>query len=310
MEKKAGSVKLRMTTRERNDRLFAGALLLPSVFITAIFILIPVADSVIKSFLDFKVKNIISGTPGQWNNFANYVKLFESGKLGMAITHTLVFVGVVVIAQFLLGMVLALIINSNIRFSRFIRSIMMAPWVVPTIISGLIWMWLYQPQYGLLKYLIGIFSGGEVTDFAILNNPSTAMFGIAIAALWKQIPLTTLLLVSGLTNVPEELLEAATIDGAGSVKKFWYITIPSIMSVIKITVSMSIIENFKQFPLFWTMTGGGPNNSTTTLAILSYREAFVSNDLGSGAAVTTIWMLLMIVVVYVYNRIFKNVEMS
>ena len=213
-------------------------------------------------------------------------------------------------AQFLLGMALALILNADIRFSRFVRSIMMAPWVVPTIISGLIWMWLYQPQYGLLKYLISLCTGGNVTDFAILNDPKLAMLGIGIAALWKQIPLTTLLLVSGLTNVPVELLEAATIDGATSPEKFFYITIPSIMSVIKITVSMSIIENFKQFPLFWTMTGGGPDNATTTLAILSYREAFVSNNLGSGAAVTTIWMLLMIVVVFIYNRIFKAVDMD
>ena len=81
-------------------------------------------------------------------------------------------------------------------------------------------------------------------------------------------------------------------------------------SVISIVVSMAIIENFKQFPLIWTMTGGGPNESTTTLAILSYREAFVSNNLGSGAAVTTIWMLLMIVVVFVYNKIFPKEDMS
>ena len=284
--------------------------LLPSVLITVIFILIPVADSVVKSFLSYKVKNIISGTPGEWNNFANYIKLFQNGKLGMAIVHTLLFVAAGVVAQFLLGMALALILNADIRFSRFVRSIMMAPWVVPTIISGLIWMWLYQPQYGLLKYLISLCTGGNVTDFAILNDPKLAMLGIGIAALWKQIPLTTLLLVSGLTNVPVELLEAATIDGATSPEKFFYITIPSIMSVIKITVSMSIIENFKQFPLFWTMTGGGPDNATTTLAILSYREAFVSNNLGSGAAVTTIWMLLMIVVVFIYNRIFKAVDMD
>ncbi len=299
-----------MTARERNDRIFAGALLLPSVLITIIFILIPVADSIIKSFLDYKVKNIISGKPGTWNNFANYIKLFNNGKLGMAIAHTLIFVIAVVVAQFLIGMLLALILNSDIRFTRFVRSIMMAPWVVPTIISGLIWMWMYQPQYGLLKYLTGVFTGGAVTDFAILNNPSTALLGITIAALWKQIPLTTLLLVSGLTNVSADLLEAATIDGANSVQRFFSITIPSIMSVIKITVSMAIIENFKQFPLFWTMTGGGPDNSTTTLAILSYREAFVSNNLGSGAAVTTVWMLLMIVVVFIYNRVFRNVDMN
>lgn len=309
MEKKKFA-DIHMTARQRNDWIFAGALLLPSVLITVIFILIPVVDSVIKSFLDYRVRNIISGTPGEWNNFENYIRLFNNGRLGMSIVHTLTFVVGVVVAQFLIGMALALILNSNIKFTRFVRSIMMAPWVVPTIISGLIWMWLYQPQYGLLKYLIGIFTGGSVNDFAILNNPSTAMLGIAIAALWKQIPLTTLLLVSGLTNVSEDLLEAATIDGAGSVKKFFYITIPSIMSVIKITVSMAIIENFKQFPLFWTMTGGGPDNATTTLAILSYREAFVSNNLGSGAAVTTVWMLLMIVVIFVYNRIFRNVDMN
>ena len=309
MEKKKFA-DIHMTARQRNDRIFAGALLLPSVLITVIFILIPVVDSVIKSFLDYRVRNIISGTPGEWNNFENYIRLFNNGRLGMSIVHTLTFVVGVVVAQFLIGMALALILNSNIKFTRFVRSIMMAPWVVPTIISGLIWMWLYQPQYGLLKYLIGIFTGGSVSDFAILNNPSTAMLGIAIAALWKQIPLTTLLLVSGLTNVSEDLLEAATIDGAGSVKKFFYITIPSIMSVIKITVSMAIIENFKQFPLFWTMTGGGPDNATTTLALLCYREAFVSNNLGSGAAVTTVWMLLMIVVIFVYNRIFRNVDMN
>ena len=309
MEKK-GFMKIQMTARQRNDRIFAGALLLPSVLITVVFILIPVVDSVVKSFLDYEVRNIISGTPGEWNNFDNYIRLFRNGRLGMSIVNTLAFVVGVVVVQFLLGMALALILNSNIKFARFVRSIMMAPWVVPTIISGLIWMWLYQPQYGLLKYLIQIFTGGSVTDFAILNNPQTAMLGIAIAALWKQIPLTTLLLVSGLTNVSEDLLGAATIDGRGSVRTLFSLNSPCIMREIKITVSMSIIDNFKQFPLFWTMTGGGPDNSTTTLAILSYREAFVSNNFGSGAAVTTIWMLLMIVVIFVYNRIFRNVDMN
>lgn len=227
-----------------------------------------------------------------------------------AVLNTFAFVIGVVLAQFILGMALALILNSNVKFARFIRSAMMMPWVVPTIISALIWMWIFQPQYGLLKYVVGMFTGGAVTDFAILNNPSTAMLGVAIAALWKQIPLTTLLLLSGLQNVPDDILEAATIDGAGRVKKFFAIVVPYMKSVISIVVSMAIIENFKQFPLFWTMTGGGPNGATTTLAILSYREAFVSNNLGSGAAVTTVWMLLMIVVIFVYNRLFRKEEMD
>ncbi|WP_333651439.1 carbohydrate ABC transporter permease [Lacrimispora sp.] len=296
--------------RITKDRLFALALLTPSIIVTVMFILVPVLDSVVRSFQDYRIKNIIAGTPGKWNEFANYLKLFSNTKLLSSIETTFIFVGGVVLAQFILGMAMALVLNSNLRGARFIRSIMMAPWIVPTIISGLIWMWIYQPQYGLLKYVVKIFSFGRITDFAMLNNPATALLGIAIAALWKQIPLTALLLVSGLANVPEETLEAATVDGANSVNRFFHITIPYMKSIIKVTTSMSIIENFKQFPLIWTMTGGGPDNSTSTLAILSYREAFVSNNLGSGAAVTTIWMLLMILVVILFNTVFKETDME
>ena len=294
---------------QSGDKQFSLMLLSPAVIITVNFILVPVVDSIYRSFFDYKVKNIISGKPGTWNNFANYVKLFTNGKLPTAMTNTLLFVFGVVIAQFILGMALALVLNTNIRFSRFIRSIMMIPWVVPTLISGLVWLWMFQPQYGLVKYFVGILSGGKITDFAILNSPTTAMLGVSVAALWKQIPLATLLLLAGLANVPEDMLEAAKIDGANEAQRFFKITLPYMKSVIKVTVSMSIIENFKQFPLFWTMTGGGPNNSTTTMAILSYREAFVSNNFGSGAAVTTVWMLMMIAVVFVYNRIFRKEDM-
>ena len=302
-------IKKSLWKSQTGDKIFAIALMIPAIITTVSFILVPVVDSIYRSFFDYKVRNIISGQPGVWNNFANYTKLFSNGKLIPSMTNTLAFVFGVVIAQFVLGMALALILNSNVKFLRFIRSIMMVPWVVPTLISGLVWLWMFQPQYGLVKYFVGILTKGRITDFAILNNPATAMFGVSVAALWKQIPLATLLLLAGLANVPEDMQEAAKIDGANGVQRFFRIVLPYMKSVIKVTVSMSIIENFKQFPLFWTMTGGGPNNSTTTMAILSYREAFVSNNFGSGAAVTTVWMLMMIIVVYIYNRIFKSEDM-
>ncbi|MDR2480477.1 MAG: sugar ABC transporter permease [Treponema sp.] len=290
-------------SRSAGDRLFSLALLSPTVLMTSVFILIPVIDSVIKSFLDYRVRNIISGMPGRWNNFVNYFRLFQNSKLLPAIWITFGFVLMVVSMQFVFGMILALVLNSKIRGVRFLRSIMMTPWVVPTIISALIWMWIFQPQYGLLKYLAAVLSGGRLPDLAMLNRPALALPGIAIAALWKQIPLTTLLLLAGLQNVPDDMLEAATVDGANSAVRFFRIVLPYMKNIIKVALSMAIIENFKQFPLVWIMTGGGPNNATTTLAILSYREAFISNNLGSGAAVTTLWMLLMIVVVFVYNRL-------
>lgn len=290
-------------TQKRKDLMFSLILLIPAVAITTIFILIPVVDSVRESFLDYKMKNIISGRPGEWNDFANYIKLAANSKLGPAIIHTFVFCLVVVFFQFFLGMALALVLDSGVGGARFLRSLMMMPWCVPTVISALIWMWLFQPQYGFVRWLVSVITRGGITDLALLNDPSTALWGIAIAALWKQIPLTTLLLLAGLQNVPDSIEEAAIMDGANAWDRFWKITLPYMKSVIKVVLSMAIIENFKQFPLIWTMTGGGPDNSTTTLAILSYREAFVSNNLGSGAAVTTVWMLLMIAVVIVFNKV-------
>ena len=149
-----------LLNKKRGDQLFSAILILPTLLVTTIFILVPVIDSVIKSFLEFKVRNIISGKPGEWNNFENYIRLFNGGKLLPAIVITLSFVVGVVLVQFILGMALALILNSNVKCARFIRSIMMMPWVVPTIISALIWMWIFQPQYGLLKYFVGILTGG------------------------------------------------------------------------------------------------------------------------------------------------------
>lgn len=284
------------------DRLFWLLLVLPAMLIVTAFILLPIADSVRMSFTEYKMKNILKGTPAVWNDFANYAKLFSNNRFLPSVLRTFGFVFWVVLAQFVLGMAFALLLNSNIRGARLIRSVMMMPWVVPTVISALVWMWIYQSQYGLLKYLVMVLTGGQVTDFAILNDTGTAMIGVGIAALWKQIPLSTLLLLAGLQNVPDDIVEAGTIDGAGYFTRLFRIVLPYMKSVISVVVSMSIIENFKQFPLIWTMTGGGPSNSTTTLAILSYREAFVSQNMGSGAAVTTIWMLLMILVVVVFKK--------
>ncbi len=285
------------------DKLFWLVLVIPAMLIVAAFILVPIADSVRMSFTEYKMKNILQGTPAEWNDFGNYLKLFSNNRFLPSTLRTFEFVLWVVVAQFLIGMVFALLLNSNIKGARFIRSIMMMPWVVPTVISALVWMWIYQSQYGLFRYLVNLFSFGRVTDFGMLNSTTWAIVGIGIAALWKQIPLTTLLLLAGLQNVPDDIVEAATIDGAGYFTRITRIVLPYMRSVISVVITMAIIENFKQFPLIWTMTGGGPSNSTTTLAILSYREAFVSQNLGSGAAVTTIWMLLMILVVAVFKKI-------
>lgn len=288
------------------DRLFCLLLLTPAIILCVTFIIIPIIDSVIMSFQDYKLVNLTQNIPGEWNNFGNYTRLWKSGRLQSSIGITVFFVAVTVILTFVVAMALALMLNTKIHGARLLRSIMMIPWVVPTVIAGLLWSWIYSNPYGLLKYLVSVFTGGTIDNFAILNNSNTAIWGVIIAALWKQIPLMALLLLAGMQNVPDDVLEAATIDGANYMTRLLHIVIPHMKSVIQVSVSMCIIENFKQYPLFATLTNGGPTGATTTLAVLSYDEAFVNYNYGSGAAVTTVWLLLMILVVFVFKRIFRT----
>lgn len=298
----------KLSKRDVTERIFWCVLIAPSVLIVTLFIVIPIIDSIFKSFTDYKLVNIVKGIAPEWNQFANYIKLFDSGVLTDSAVITFTFVIVTTVLSLAIGMSLALVLNSGIKGARIFRSLMMTPWVVPTVISALVWIWIYQPQYGLLRYLVNLVTFGHVSDFAILNSSKTALAGVVIVALWKQIPLMTLLLLAGLQNVPTDILEAAQLDGANGAVGFFKITVPYMSSVIKTSVSMIIIDNFKQFPLFWQMTSGGPNGSTTTFAVLSYKEAFIGHNFGSGAAVTTIWMLVMILFVFFYNKLFPKTD--
>ena len=297
---------LNFRSRKKQDMLFCFCLLLPAIILCTAFILIPIVDSVAMSFTDYKIVNLTKNRPGEWNDFANYLRLWKAGKLQSAIGITAQFVFWTVSLTFVVSMALALLLNSDPVGARFLRSLMMIPWVIPTVITGLLWAWIYANPYGLVQYLVNLFSGGQVTDFGMLNNKNTALWGVIIAGLWKQVPLMTLLLIAGMQNVPDEILEAAKIDGAGYFTRLIHILIPYMRSVIAVSVSMCIIENFKQYPLFATLTNGGPVGAATTLAVLSYNEAFVNNNYGSGAAVTTVWLLVMIVVVLVFNLVFRR----
>ena len=295
-----------LRTRRQQDSAFSLLLLMPAIFACIVFILLPIINCVAMSFTNYKIMNMTKGIPGTWNNFANYTRLFKSGKLQASIGTTFFFVFVTVALTFTVSMTLALLLDSKIRGARFLRSVMMIPWVIPTVISGLLWAWIFANPYGLFQYLVGVFTGGRVQNFGMLNNEKTAMWGVIIVALWKQIPLMTLLLVTGMQNVSEDIMEAAKIDGAGYMNRLFHVLLPQMKSVIAVTVSMNIIENFKQYPLFATLTNGGPANATTTLAVLSYDEAFVNHNYGSGAAVTTVWLLIMMAVVFLFNFIFKR----
>jgi len=286
------------------DGLFAFLSISPAVVLVLVFSFLPVAKSVYLSFLDFKLSRAYVSV---WNNFQNYREILTQRELLSAITVTLIFVAAVVLLQLALGMALAIILNTNVVGRRFVRSVVLLPWVLPTVITALLWSWLFQPQYGLVNYVlmrVGLRPASWLADVNL------ALPCIILTALWKQLPLMALMLLAGLQSIPLEMYEASRMDGANSMQSFVYITLPYLKNVIRTTVMLSIILNFKQFPLFWIMTGGGPINATTTLAVYSYKSAFVNLDFGKGAAVATIWLVLLVFVYGLYHRVFRVNEVE
>lgn len=292
-------------TRSAKDGVFASVALLPAILIVGVCLFIPVLRTVGFSFLDYKLSRRTAGQRPLFNNFANYTRILESGELQSALMITLVFVVWVTCILLVLGMILALALGRIRRGGKLLRAVAMLPWVMPTIISALLWSWIFQPQYGALNYLLKAL-GILKENAAWLGDPALALPSVMVAAIWKQLPFMFLMILAGLQGIPQELHEAAIIDGANPVQDFFSVTLPGLANVLRTTVLMTVIMNFKQFPLFQLMTNGGPMNRTTNLAILSYRYAFGNLDFGTGAAVATLWLVLLILFSLGYGKIFPE----
>ncbi|GMQ59046.1 sugar ABC transporter permease [Vallitalea sediminicola] len=288
--------------RDKHDRIFAIMLLLPAIIVVGFTTFFPIAKSVIMSFFNYKLK---ANAEYYWNDFLNYKELFDEGEIFTAIGTTFKFMIITVALIFVIGLILSNILNKDVKGRAVLRSIVLLPWIIPTIVTGLLWMWIFQPQYGVLNYIL--------MKLSIISSPINwvasmkyALYSVVTASVWRQIPFITIMLLAGMQGIPSDLYEAATIDGANSRQCFFKVTLPMLSNVIKSTLLISIITNFKQFPLFWIMTGGGPVNKTTTLAIMTYKNSFVNLNFGKGAAVSTIWLIILIVFSIVYNKVFKT----
>lgn len=290
--------------KKKQDTVFAITLILPAVLIVGFTTFFPIIKSVFMSFFDYRLS---ANNTNTWNNFANYKELFREGEIFTSTLITFKYMIFVVALLFVFGLALAMALNKDMKGRSFTRSIVLLPWVIPTVITALLWMWIFQPQYGVLNYLLVKLNIIQ-EPIAWVTSLKFALPSVTIAALWRQMPFMTIMMLAGLQSIPKDLFEAATIDGANKIQTFFHITLPMLSSVIKSTLLISIIENFKQFPLFWIMTGGGPMNQTTTLAILTYKNSFVNLNFGKGAAVSTVWLALLLVFSALYNKLFRTVH--
>jgi multiple sugar transport system permease protein len=300
MRRQAAAAVLRTRSRFRlSDRWFGTFLVAPAIIVFLVVIAYPIIRGIWVSFCANKLKNINNPT---WNDFKNYQVIFKKGAFWNYFGNTLLFCFFTVGSQLVLGMLLALLLNSGIRGRKFFRGLFIIPWTIPSVVVAILWRWLIQQQYGVLNYILMRLRVISGMNLNWTNDPHMAMLAIIIACVWKQLPYMMVMLLAGLQSVDRGLQEAALIDGANQAQSFWHIMIPAIRPVLVTCVWLSITQNFQQFTIINNMTGGGPNYATQTLSVAAYKEAFTSYNFGTSAAIGVLWMVFLFVLTMLSNH--------
>jgi multiple sugar transport system permease protein len=223
---------------------------------------------------------------GAWN----YLQLWGDDRFWAACRTTLYFTALSVTAELLLGFGLALLLDGLTggtgRSPRLAQVMIILPWAVPTVVSAQIWAWLYQPDYGLLNYLL-LQAGFIAAPIEWLADPDWAIHAAVVMDVWKTTPFAALLLLAGLKSVPQELYAAARVDGAGAWQQFRRITLPLLMPIVVIVLVFRTMDAVRVFDAVFVLTGGGPGNTTETLSIYAYKTLFQTLQFGYGSALAT-----------------------
>jgi multiple sugar transport system permease protein len=252
---------------------------LPLVVIMIGLIFWPFINAIL---LSFTVRNIVTRSD-QYVGLANYVRLFRDAEFLGAVNNTILFTVASVACKFVVGMTIALLLNSRMPFRNLLSGLMLLPWIVPEVVTALAWKSILDPIFGGLNPIL-LALGVIDHPRGWLSERSLALPSVITVNIWKGIPFYTILLLAGLKAIDREQYEAAEVDGAGALSRFRHITLPGLKYVILVTVLLSTISTFNTFGLVYLMTGGGPGGATRLYSILAYEKAIVGLRFGPGAA--------------------------
>jgi multiple sugar transport system permease protein len=253
--------------------------ILPLVILMAGLIFWPFINAILLSFTTRSIART-----EQWVGLANYVRLFRDADYRSAVNNTILFTVISVSVKLVVGMTIALLLNSRLPFRNVLTGIMLLPWIVPEVVTAMAWRSIYDPLFGGLNPILQAL-GLIDRRVAWLAEPDKALGSVIAVNVWKGIPFFTMLLLAGLKAIDRELYEAAEVDGASAAERFRNITLPGLKYVIAVTVLLSTITTFNTFGLVYLMTGGGPGGTTRLYSILAYERAIHALRFGPGAAV-------------------------
>ncbi|MEV6965959.1 sugar ABC transporter permease [Hamadaea sp. NPDC051192] len=288
--------------RHLSDRTFGFLLTLPAVVLFSAIVLYPLIGSLTTSL--FQQSLVIPGR--SFVGLDNFRHVLDD-QFWPVLRNTLVFTVFSTACPFILGFALALALNTRLPGRAVLRGAFLFPWVIPGVVVSFAWLWIFNANYGLLN---GVLVQLGLIDAPVswLGDPTTAMAAIIVAKTWASFPWIMVMLLAGLQTVPATLHEAAAMDGAGTLRRFWHITLPHLRGIIGIVVLLEVIWNFQHFDMIYVLTGGGPAGATTTFAVAVYETAFKGFDLGRAGALGALWLLLLLVLVVGYVRLAEREE--
>ena len=277
------------------ESFWAAAFVSPAALLLAVFAIGPIAASLWLSLHRrlpiFDINEFVGAS--------NYVAVLLDDRFWNALGVTTYFTLVSVALELLLGLGIAVLLDSGVSGTtatadpphKWARMVMLVPWAVPTVVSARMWEWLYQPEYGLLNYLL-LSVGVIATPINWLGSSAATIHAAILMDVWKATPFAALLLLGALQAIPRDLYLAARVDGAGWWAQFRRITLPLLAPVILIVLTFRTMDAFRVFDAVYVLTGGGPGNSTETLSIYTYKTLFQSLQFGYGSAQATMMFLL------------------
>jgi multiple sugar transport system permease protein len=240
---------------------------------------------------------------GEFVGLDNFISLADNQIYRQALRNTFVFTAGSVAMRLVFGVGLALLLNETFRFRRLVRAAILLPWIVPTVLGTMAWLWMFNPNFSVINYVL-IRAGLAAQGPDWLTDPDLALFSVTLVNAWRGTPFMAITVLAGLQAIPQDLYDASAIDGAGKLQRFRYVTLPLVMPVLLTALVLSVIWTFSDFGIVYGLTRGGPMNATHVLATLSYQTGLASGNIGEGAAISlTMLPILLVLIVWQLRRI-------
>lgn len=274
-------------------------LLIPSTLLIIFISFVPLIYGV---FLSFTNRHFLKPDQRDFIGLENYRNLFQDKEFFGVLSFSFQYTLTVVAVSFLVGFVLALLLNRDMKFRGIYRTLVLIPWVIPPVVAMTNFLWVLNDQIGIINTTLRAL---ELIDKPILfiANPKITRLTVMMIGAWKNTPFMMVTILAGLQSIPNDMYEAAHIDGAGFWRSLWHLTLPMIKTVAFISTTLMFIWTFNNFENIWLLTRGGPNDATFTLPILSYYTAFYRSHVSYAAAIATTMMIVMLILSLVYLRL-------